>query len=102
MRKKIIIMSLLTFVFCAFADSADLQKGMSYLEKKDYKNAEKYLKTAYENGDKDAPLQLGILYYETKQKDLLEKYLKIGSDNGDALASYVLGNYYDDIKNTGN
>ena len=86
------------FGICIFADSPELQKAISYDKANDLKNAEKYYKMAYDNGDKEAASYLGSLYNELKKYDLRDKYLKIASDNGDAWGLYMMGFVYDEKK----
>lgn len=58
-----------------YADSKDLQKGLKYYGKKDYKNAEKYLKSYIsQTPDPAAYYLLGYADYKLKKFDEANRY----------------------------
>lgn len=82
MKKNIIILNLVFFL-ALFSNSKTLDKGIEYLNKENYKDAEVYLlKALNEDKDKNAYFYLALIYGDQQKYNLAEENYKKAIENG--------------------
>ena len=101
MKKLLVPFCLILIIFIGSAgvsESADFQKGLNALAKKDYATALREWKPLAEQGHAPAQSGLGAMYFQgtgvSKDYKTAVKWFRLAAEQGNANAQYSLGLMY--------